>query len=93
MSTIMRHHPHAEHATAHPYAWQRHENRNVGGWERAARLFLGAALFAIAFTAGPVWVRAILAIAGTAAMLTSVAAYCPLNRAAGRDSYHHGMLR
>ncbi|HXT00869.1 MAG TPA: DUF2892 domain-containing protein [Elusimicrobiota bacterium] len=88
-------HAHLHHGPGHrePFPWQLHENRNVGGWERAARLFLGAAIFAIAFTAGPVWGRVILALLGTYGMFTSIAAYCPLNRAAGRDSYHHGLLR
>jgi len=91
--TSMTRHAHTHHGPGHPYAWQLHENRNVGGWERAARLFLGAAVFAIAFTAGPIWARVVLALVGTAGMFTSVAAYCPLNRAMGRDSYHHGLLR
>lgn len=90
--TTMTKHPHASHGAGHSatYPWQLHENRNVGGWERAARLFFGAAAFAIAFTAGPIWLRTLLAILGVVGMVTSVAAYCPLNRAAGRDSYHRG---
>ena len=91
MTTTMKeprvHHAHREYSTL------LRSNRNVGGWERAARLFLGSALLAVAFTAGPAWVRAILAVLGTVGILTSVAAYCPLNRALGRDSYHHGDLR
>jgi Protein of unknown function (DUF2892) len=93
--TTMTRHPRATHGPGHrePFPWALHENRNVGGWERAARLFVGAALFSIAFTAGPVWARVILAIVGMESMLTSIAAYCPINRAFGRDSYHHGVLR
>jgi hypothetical protein len=67
-------------------------NRNVGGWERAARMFLGAAALGAALTAGPIWLRVILAIAGATGLLTSVGAYCPINRALGRDTYHHGDL-
>jgi hypothetical protein len=94
MTTMMKH-ARVEHGPGHrePFPWARHENRNVGGWERAARLFLGAALLAIAFTAGPVWLRVILGSAGVAGMLTSIVAYCPMNRAAGRDSYHHGLMK
>lgn len=80
-------HGHRHHESAHPLLL--HSDRNVGGWERAARLFLGAVAVAIAFTAGPIWVRVLLAFAGAAGMSTSVVAYCPINRAAGRDSYHH----
>jgi hypothetical protein len=68
-------------------------DRNVGAWERAARLFFGSLALGVTLTAGPFWLRALLAMAGTAGLLTSVGAKCPINRALGRNTYHHGDLR
>lgn len=92
--TTMAKHLHHGPGDREALPWQLHANLNVGGWERAVRLFIGAALFALAFTAGPVWARVVLALLGATGILTSVYAYCPLNRAAGRDSYHRrGILK
>ena len=83
MTTMMKE-PRAHHA--HPLLTR--SNRNVGGWERAARLFLGAAALGAALTAGPIWLRVVLAIAGAVGLFTSISAFCPINRALGRDTYH-----
>ena len=61
--------------------------RNVGSAERYARLALGAvAGAAAASTSG--WPRAALGTVAAAGLATGVTRYCPINQAAGRDSYH-----
>ncbi|HEX4048097.1 MAG TPA: DUF2892 domain-containing protein [Elusimicrobiota bacterium] len=64
-------------------------HHNVGGWERGTRLFLGAVLTGTAAAVGAIWLRLLLAAIGLAGLVTSVEGYCPVNRAIGRDSYHH----
>ena len=63
--------------------------RNVGGYERGARLIIGAAA-AIGMTRVEDSLFALVALCAVAAigLLTGTLAYCPINRAAGRDSFH-----
>ena len=86
---IMMKGPHArsEHDWLHP------ARRNVGGWERGARLFLGAASLGAAAATGSLWLAVPLALIGAGGLVTSVGAYCPINRRLGHDSYHHHELR
>ena len=98
--TIMSKEPHGAH---HAHGWEiKHEHgwtltppsRNVGGWERGARLFFGAAFLGAAAAAGGVWLRLLFVVLAFVGLVTSIGAYCPINRAAGRDSYrHHAWLR
>lgn len=60
---------------------------NVGGWERGARLFIGLAAMG-ASAAVPIWLRPILLLLGVGGFATSVSAYCPINRALGRNTHH-----
>lgn len=67
-------------------------HHNVGGWERAARLFVGAVAAGASVAVGAVWLKAVLGALGLAGLATSVGGYCPVNRAIGRDSYHRPPL-
>lgn len=62
-------------------------HRNVGGFERAGRLFVGAAAMASAAAIGAVWLKLILGLVGLALLITAVTAHCPVNQAVGRDSH------
>lgn len=64
------------------------ERRNVGGPERGTRLLVGGGSALAALVAADVWAKAALGLVAIAALLTGAAGYCPVNRAAGRDSYH-----
>lgn len=64
------------------------ERRNVGGAERGTRLMVGGASALAALAAADVWAKAALTLVAIAGVLTGAAGYCPVNRAAGRDSYH-----
>ncbi|MFI5349009.1 MAG: DUF2892 domain-containing protein [Elusimicrobiota bacterium] len=72
-------------------AHHRHK-RNVGDWERGVRLFVGTAVAGVALTPDPIWLRVILGLIAAESLATSVSGYSPINRAAGRDSYHHKSL-
>ena len=63
--------------------------RNVGDWERGARLFIGTAAMGLAATPGPILLKALFAVLGVAGLITASTGYCPLNHAAGRDTYRH----
>jgi hypothetical protein len=65
---------------------------NVGTNEQIARLAVGAVTGAAAMgTHG--WQRAALCTVSTAAFMTGITRYCPLNAALGRDSDEHHLDR
>lgn len=66
-----------------------HRTQNVGGPERVGRIVLGTAAAVAALMTGVPWVKALLTVAGVTGLATGVSGYCPVNKAAGRDSYHH----
>lgn len=65
--------------------------RNVGGYERIARLGLGTAAAIGAFTATTPWLAGALAVAGLAGLTTGISGFCPITRKFGWDTYHGGM--
>ena len=83
---IMTKEPHVRH---HHLEKRLVSRRNVGGWERGVRLFIGAAAAGAALAVAPVWLQETLGLVGAAGLFTSISAYCPVSRAFGRDTYHH----
>jgi hypothetical protein len=59
--------------------------KNVGGFDRAARVFLGASLVALGASKGKRWRAAFPA--GLTLLYTAYRQYCPLSKAVGLDTY------
>lgn len=89
MATLMKEPETGTKETRPKRPWEfRPERRNVGGAERGARLVVGGASALAVLAVADVWAKAALGLIAIAGLLTSAAGYCPVNRAAGRDSYH-----
>jgi len=66
----------------------REDKRNVGGWERKARLGGGAASAAAALLVPIPWLQLVLGLGAVSGLVTGLTRYCPMNQLAGRDTYH-----
>lgn len=87
MATILKE-PETQETRSHRWEVKR-GRRNVGGPERGVRLGVGAGALAVTSIVTQPWLQTLMGIVGLAALITGAAGYCPINRAAGRDSYHH----
>jgi hypothetical protein len=73
----------------HGHAWIPARSRNMHGFERGARLFLGTASMGAAAAVGSIWFSVPLVLIGAGGILTGLSAYCPVKHAAGLDVHHH----
>jgi hypothetical protein len=67
--------------------------RNVGGYERVARLGIGTAGAIAAFSAINPVAQAAFAVLGLMGLTTGISGYCPITRSVGWDTYHGGRRR